>query len=215
MEKVSIIIPAYNEANYIEKTLDSINNQDYPSIETIVICNGCTDNSESIINKYKVKLISIKEKDTIKAKNLGALKAASNNLIFLDADVIFKDNNTIENIANEMQNPIIGTCKLIPNNDRFDFVIFSYFRNLFSHLGMSNGILFCKKDLFEKVNGFTKFPAENHELIKKLKKHGKFKVLSKEVIISMRRYEKLGYVKVISFWLTHIFLKKQEYKSIR
>jgi len=48
---VSIIIPAYNEEKYIEKTLKSILMQDCKDKEIIVICNGCKDNTKKIAEK--------------------------------------------------------------------------------------------------------------------------------------------------------------------
>ena len=50
--KFSIIIPARNEEAYISKTLQSIENQDYIDYETIVVANGCTDNTAAVAEKY-------------------------------------------------------------------------------------------------------------------------------------------------------------------
>lgn len=52
---VSIIIPIYNAASYLEKCLNSVINQTYTSLEIILINDGSTDNSGAIINKYKEK----------------------------------------------------------------------------------------------------------------------------------------------------------------
>jgi glycosyltransferase involved in cell wall biosynthesis len=52
---VSIIIPIYNAASYLEKCLNSVINQSYSSLEIILINDGSTDNSGTIINKYKEK----------------------------------------------------------------------------------------------------------------------------------------------------------------
>ena len=50
--KISIIIPAHNEENYIKKTLHSIKQQTYQNYEAIVVSNGCTDKTEEIVNKF-------------------------------------------------------------------------------------------------------------------------------------------------------------------
>lgn len=52
MEKVSVIIPAYNVEKYISRTLNSILNQTYSNIEIIVINDGSKDNTDNIIKKY-------------------------------------------------------------------------------------------------------------------------------------------------------------------
>ncbi|SEG09836.1 glycosyltransferase family 2 protein [Lachnospira multipara] len=55
MEKplVSICIPAYNNADYITETMDSIMNQTYPNIELIVVDDGSKDSTWEVINEYK------------------------------------------------------------------------------------------------------------------------------------------------------------------
>jgi len=49
---VSIITPTYNQAEYLEQAIESVLNQDYPNIEYLVINDGSTDNTESVLRKY-------------------------------------------------------------------------------------------------------------------------------------------------------------------
>ena len=60
---VSIITPSYNQGEFIEETIQSVLNQDYPNIEYIVIDGGSTDNTVDILKKYKGKFNWISEKD--------------------------------------------------------------------------------------------------------------------------------------------------------
>ena len=60
MPKFSIIIPVYNCERYIEKCLNSVFNQSFSNYEVIVINDGSTDNSESVINLYSDKIKYIK-----------------------------------------------------------------------------------------------------------------------------------------------------------
>jgi glycosyltransferase involved in cell wall biosynthesis len=62
--KISIVIPSYNKAQYIERTMLSILNQNYPNLELLVIDGDSTDGSLEIIRKYE-RFISfwISEKD--------------------------------------------------------------------------------------------------------------------------------------------------------
>jgi glycosyltransferase involved in cell wall biosynthesis len=53
---VSIITPAYNRASYLDETIQSILNQDYPHIEYIVLNDGSTDNTEEILTRYTGRL---------------------------------------------------------------------------------------------------------------------------------------------------------------
>jgi glycosyltransferase EpsH len=90
--KVSIIVPVYNVEKYIDQCLDSLVNQTLKDIEIIIINDGSTDNSQSIINKY-VKKYPQKIKSIIKenggqgsARNLGLEIAKGEYIGFVDSD---------------------------------------------------------------------------------------------------------------------------------
>ena len=57
--QVSIIVPAYNVENYIERCLNSLVNQTFKDIEIITINDGSTDKSLELLNKYAKEDIRI------------------------------------------------------------------------------------------------------------------------------------------------------------
>lgn len=60
MPAISVVIPVYNVEDYLEESLNSILNQTFKDFEVICINDGSTDNSLSILNKFKEKDIRIK-----------------------------------------------------------------------------------------------------------------------------------------------------------
>ena len=71
---ISIIIPAYNAASYIEECINSVISQTKKELEIIVINDGSTDNTLKILEKFKdkrIKLITTKNNGIGKTRNLG------------------------------------------------------------------------------------------------------------------------------------------------
>jgi glycosyltransferase involved in cell wall biosynthesis len=54
---VSIITPAYNRADYLAETIDSVLGQDYPFIEYIVLDDGSTDNTREVLSRYDGRIV--------------------------------------------------------------------------------------------------------------------------------------------------------------
>jgi len=86
---ISIVIPSFNQGRYIEETIVSILEQDYPRLEVIIIDGGSTDNSVEIIKKYEKDLSYwISEPDTgqSNALNKGFRRARGDLLTWLNSD---------------------------------------------------------------------------------------------------------------------------------
>lgn len=95
----SIIIPLYNKENYIVTTLNSVLNQTFPDFEVIIINDGSTDNSESLVKAItdsRIKLFTTKNRGVSSARNHGISLAKSNNIALLDADDYWHSNHLFE-----------------------------------------------------------------------------------------------------------------------
>lgn len=91
MPKVSIIIPVYNKSQYISSTLESVLQQKYQDFEVIVVNDGSTDDSLSIINNYaekddRIRLIDIPNGGVSNARNIGIRYSRGEWIQFLDGD---------------------------------------------------------------------------------------------------------------------------------
>ncbi len=88
---VSIIIPFYNEENYLPRAVRSALQQTYTRVEIILVDDGSTDNSLKIAMRYanefsNVELVSIPHHSLGKARNTGLEKAQGEYVAFLDSD---------------------------------------------------------------------------------------------------------------------------------
>src|SRR5208337_2738500 len=85
---ISVIIPCYNTAKFLAESVDSVLNQTYPNVEVIVVDDGSTDNSPSIIAKYgnKIKAARQQNQGISAARNTGVRISKGQFLVFLDAD---------------------------------------------------------------------------------------------------------------------------------
>jgi len=87
--KLSVVIPLYNKANTIQRALNSIFCQNFPPEEIIVVNDGSTDGSDTIVrglNHPLVRLVSQSNQGVSAARNRGIAEAKSEWVAFLDAD---------------------------------------------------------------------------------------------------------------------------------
>ena len=108
---VSIITPSYNQGTFLEDTINSVLNQDYPNIEYIVIDGGSTDESLDIIKKYAEKLAyweSKPDKGQTDAINKGFARASGEILAWLNSDDLLLPGAVSAAVNYLTANPNIG-----------------------------------------------------------------------------------------------------------
>ncbi len=108
---VSIVTPSYNQARYLEETMRSVLEQDYPYIEYIVVDGGSTDDSVEIIQKYADRLawwVSEKDRGQTDAINKGFARARGQVLAWINSDDTYQPGAVREAVEFLQQNPQVG-----------------------------------------------------------------------------------------------------------
>lgn len=89
---VSVVVPVYNTAQYLNQCVDSLINQTFRDIEFIFVDDGSTDNSVEILEQYqktdrRIKVLKQKNLHAGVARNNGMKEATGKYIVFLDSDV--------------------------------------------------------------------------------------------------------------------------------
>lgn len=203
--KISVIVPAYNEEEYIASTLKSLCGQTYPDYEIIVVVNASTDKTAEVARRYTPFVWVTEEKGAAKARNLGARMARGEILVFLDADTTAPDDLLEKVYLAIKQGYVGGKTRVWPAEKGFYWDLFRVADNwldemLFYKLGIPNmfsytPFVFCRRDYFREVGGFPEdlVATEEIQLLKKLRRKGKIKFIKDSCVVpSSRRAEEQG-----------------------
>jgi glycosyltransferase involved in cell wall biosynthesis len=104
--KISIVIPSYNQGHFLEETILSIVDQDYPDLEILVVDGGSKDNSVDIIKKYEQHIswwVSEKDKGQSDAINKGFARVTGEIVTWLCSDDLYTK-GTLKQVAELFSN---------------------------------------------------------------------------------------------------------------
>lgn len=195
--RISIIIPAINEADHIENTIKSIGPGNKK--EVIVVDGGSNDHTVEIAKSLGAKVIT-SAPPRARQMNRGADQATGDVLVFLHADTRLPERFE-DLIFNGFKYPemVAGAFELRMDSPMPGLRLIEYLANWRSRcLKMPYGdqAIFISSKVFREIGGFPDIPImEDFELVRRLRKQGNIVTLPVPVFTSDRRWQNFGILK--------------------
>jgi rSAM/selenodomain-associated transferase 2 len=218
--KISIIIPAYNEAANIGRLVDYLFKNGSDKLAEIIVCDGSsTDNTVEKAKAAGAHVVSIPCTRRSAQMNHGATIASGEILYFIHADT-FPAASYVEDISiaiakgfqlGRYKTKFLSSKPLLRFNEwftRFDFFIC---------MG-GDQTLFITTGLFKKLNGFRQDMQimEEYEFCKRAREHGRYVIMNGSALVSARKYDKNSWLQVqlTNYKVVQMYNKGASHQSI-
>jgi glycosyltransferase involved in cell wall biosynthesis len=198
MPSLSVIIPAFNEAEYIPETLlrlaaaeQLFRSVSDAAVQIIVVDNGSTDRTPELAQSVGATVIHESDHSIARVRNAGAAIALYDVLIFLDADTLIPP-ELLTRIAKTMADPMYlgGAVDCIHQSNRLIIQIYlKFWRIIGLLLGMAQGACqFCRKSIFHELSGYdeTWYLGEDVDFYWRLKRLARKRGLQTLLINELR-----------------------------
>ena len=162
--QVSVVIPAHNEEDYVERALASVAAQRYPleRLECLVVDNASTDDTARRAQEFarrcpQLAVIVLTEPcpGVARAKNLGAGAAGGDVLIFLDADSRMDPNLVRDVAARYRSGSPAGSLRIVADsNHPLERAFFALMEVGKVWFGIRSQMMYCDRGLFLSLEGF-------------------------------------------------------------
>ena len=193
---IAVIIPVYNSNQTLKKCLDAVFSNKFEKFEVIVISDNSKDNSIDIAKNYNCKIIELKQnKGPAFARNTGANSASGDILLFVDSDVIVKEDilmHVNKAFNNKEVNVVQGIYSHEPNYKNIitqyqqSFYCYYTWHEQYRYTNTLTSMCFAvRKNTFLKLKGFNtnkkKATAEDEEFGYKLINDGNKILISRNL----------------------------------
>jgi glycosyltransferase involved in cell wall biosynthesis len=203
--KISVVVPTLNEERYLPLLLGSLQRQGYPVHEIIIADGFSRDRTRAVALEWGCRVVDGPEHPGV-GRNRGAAAATGDTLLFLDADVILPRGFLQRFVARFLHaHAVVATPVYRPTpNTAFERVSYFFGNIVMWSLQRTNMPLaagYCimiDRRVFEAVGGFDErlLLAEDHDLVRRAKRRGPFKVFILPIKTSTRRYQKQGGIRL-------------------
>lgn len=208
--RVSVVIPAYNEAWHIAETINAARAaldaaKAYP-YEIIVVDDSSTDSTADIAKEQGASVVHSGKRNIGATRNIGAAAALGEVLLFVDADTIINA-RAVGAMLKAMEEGAIGGGALVswsgPAKLWAEIGLRTW--NLLSRITRwaPGGFFFARRAAFEQVGGFDEryFATEELDLSRKLKRMGRMVILTERFATSPRKAHQFSRFEVLRFVL--------------
>lgn len=202
---ISIIIPTYNRAHLIERAINSVLAQSYRDWELIIVDDGSSDNTDSVINSYasdpRVKYIKKENTGAAHSRNVGVDNCESEIITFIDSDDEANE-NWLESLVKSFHSDSVGVvcCGAVRKNSNGEYVgtslpyklgqCFCDYEGLFI-----GGSFALRKKIFQDITGYdSKLKSGQHtelalRIAPYLKEHGLEVIPLSETLITIHIHD--------------------------
>lgn len=241
LPKISVVIPCYNEEDWVLRAISSVKSQDYPGgYEIIVVDNASTDSTAQIASEAGARVVYEEKRGLPSARNAGYKAAKEEIIAYLDADSIAPTNwlrSLTEPFFNKEIIAVSGGFELEKSKKlthrcflkfyyKFCEPIFIWLaKNIMGTIPFAGMNFAVRKSALDLVGGFDDsipFWGEDIAIPIRLKSAGKMTRIPFRVITSARRYNQHGIIKSFSIYalnyLSILFFNKpfsKDYGDLR
>ncbi len=197
--KLSVIIPAFNEAQYIAERVRFAREYGGDAVCEVIVVDGRSEDQTKVFAEAagaRVLLSPVRSRAA--QMNLGARHATGDVLYFVHADVQLLP-SFAHDIATALAYSDAGCYRYVFDSPRFMLKINAWFTR-FDRLMCRGGdqTLYVRRTVFEALNGFDEYYTimEDYDFILRLRRQFRFHIIPKNVIVSARKYDTNSWLRV-------------------
>lgn len=206
--RFSLVIPAFNEADYLPRLLDTVDDArrryhaGAESVEVIVADNASTDATAALARERGCRVARVEKRAIAAARNGGAAIARAPRLAFVDADFRIHPEtfNALDRALDRGE--VVGGATGATLDRWSPGIALSYLMlvPLVFLTGMDTGVVFCRRDDFEAVGGYdeSRLYAEDVKFLWALRRLGRrrgqrlFRATEAKAVASTRKFDQFG-----------------------
>ena len=213
MPALSIVIPVLNESANIRAALSRLADHRRRGVEVIVVDGGSTDGTARIASRLADQVIAA-PRGRARQMNAGAAAASGDAFLFLHCDCVLPhdaDRIVLDALAQpaamwgrfdvriDGRHPLLRVIAALMNA-----------RSRLTGIATGDQAIFVRREVFERLGGYRPWPLfEDVDLVTRIKREGRFRILRGPVTISDRRYATFGP------WRTTALMWRLRYHYVR